>query len=166
MAMADQLTDFNSRVVRISKSGNTSYYDPELGMNIPKRVSKEFINRKKTKQAGGSSIVVSLLLGAVCLMLSYLICLRLDLINHDAPMLVYGIAGILAIVLGGMFRLKSLTDMGAQFVGVGAMMVGMHNLIWAFPEPFAVIYSPEFVDIIQATTTANSIAFMGMTYMF
>jgi hypothetical protein len=166
MAMADQLTDFNSRVVRISKSGNTSYYDPELGMNIPKRVSKEFINRKKTKQAGGSSIVVSLLLGAVCLMLSYLICLRLDLINHDAPMLVYGIAGILAIVLGGMFRLKSMTDMGAQFVGVGAMMVGMHNLIWAFPEPFAVIYSPEFVDIIQATTTANSIAFMSMTYMF
>lgn len=59
-----------------------------------------------------------------------------------------------------------MTDMGAQFVGVGAMMVGMHNLIWAFPEPFAVIYSPEFVDIIQATTTANSIAFMGMTYMF
>jgi hypothetical protein len=51
-------------------------------------------------------------------------------------------------------------------VGVGAMMVGMHNLIWAFPEPFAVIYSPEFVDIIQATTTANSIAFMSMTYMF
>lgn len=164
MAMADQLDEFNLRVTRISNPRNTSYYDPELGMNIPKRVSKEFINRKKAKQAGGSSIVISLLLGAICLMLSYLICLRLDLINHDAPMLVYGTAGILAIMLGGMFRLKSMTDMGAQFVGVGAMMVGMHNLIWAFPEPFAMIYSPEFVDIIQAATTANSIAFMGMTY--
>ena len=164
MAIAEQRDEFNLHVTQISNPRNTSYYDPELGMNIPKRVSKEFINRKKTKQAGGSGIVISLLLGAVFLMLSYLICLRLDLINQDAPMLVYGISGILAIVLGGMFRLKSMADMGAQIVGVGAIVVGMHNLIWAFLEPFAVIYSPEFLDIIQATTTANSIAFMCMTY--
>ena len=56
MAMADQLDEFNLRVARIADPRNKSYYDPELGMNIPKRVSKELINRKKLKKAGGSAL--------------------------------------------------------------------------------------------------------------
>lgn len=166
MAMADQLNEFNLRVTQISKPGNTSYFDPGLGMNIPKRVSKEFINRKKLKETGTPSITLSLLLGAMCLLISYLICARLDLIAYDAPVLVYAIAGILVIMLGGILRLKSMVDMASQFVGIGAMVAGMHNLVWAFPDQFAALYSQQFVDAIQSTANAGSIAFMGMTYAF
>lgn len=165
MAMADQLDEFNLRVARISKSGNTSYYDPELKMNIPKRVSKDFINRNRLKKAGYSMLPISLAIGAFALMLSHLLCCRFGLVSHDAPMMIYGSAGIVALLIGGMVRLKSVPHMGAQFAGVGAMIATMHNLVWMFPEQFALIYSAEFVSMVQATTTAGSLSFMGTTYI-
>ena len=165
MAMADQLTEFNSRVARISKSGNNSYFDPELKMNIPKRVSKEYINRKKLKKAGASTLVVSLVIGAFALMLSHLLCCRFGLFSHDAPEMIYGAAGITALIIGGLLRLKTMPHMGAQIAGMGAMFATMHNLVWMFPEQFALVYSQEFVSMVQATTTAGSVTFMGATYM-
>lgn len=163
MAMADQLDEFNARLARISNPRNTSYYDPDLGMNIPKRVSKEFINRKKLKKAGLSALIASLFLGALALMFSHLLCCRFGLFTHDTPFMTYGVAGVITLVLGGMLRLKTMPHMGAQFAGAGAMIASMHNLVWMFPDQFALIYSPEFVSMVQATTTAGSVTFMGAT---
>lgn len=165
MAMTDQLDEFNSRVARIAKSGNNSYYDPELKMNIPKRVSKEYINRKKLKKVGSSALIISLFLGVFAVMASYLLSGRFGLIDLNAPVLVYGAAGILVLLLGGIMRLSSMSHMGAQFAGLGATVATMHNLVWMFPEQFALIYSPEFVTMVQSTTTAGSLSFMGATYM-
>ena len=39
------LDDFNKRVKRIKSPRNTSYYDPDLGMHIPKHVSHDKIRR-------------------------------------------------------------------------------------------------------------------------
>ena len=164
MAMAAQLDEFNNRLARISDPKNKSYYDPELKMAIPKRVSKELINRKKLKKAGFSALLLSLFVGAFALMLSHLACCRFGLIGHDAPVLIYGAAAIVAILIGGLLRLKTMPHMGAQFAGVGAMIATMHNLVWQFPDQFAVIYSPEFVSMVQATTTAGSVMIMGATY--
>jgi len=165
MAMADQLDEFSARLARISNPRNTSYYDPELGMNIPKRVSKEFINRKKLKKAGLSALIASLFLGALALMFSHLLCCRFGLFTHEAPFLTYGVAGVFALVLGGVLRLKTVPHLGAQIAGAGAMVASMHNLVWMFPEQFALIYSPEFVAMVHATTTAGSVTFLGATYM-
>ena len=122
MAMAAQLDEFNNRLARISDPKNKSYYDPELKMAIPKRVSKELINRKKLKKAGFSALLLSLFVGAFALMLSHLACCRFGLIGHDAPVLIYGAAAIVAILIGGLLRLKTMPHMGAQFAGVGAMI--------------------------------------------
>jgi len=165
MAMTDQLNDFNQRVARISKAGNTSYYDPELQMNIPKRVSKEVINRKKLKTKKNPPLLASLFLGAFALMASYMLSGRFGLIDLNAPVLVYATAGVIALLLGGLLRLKTVPHMGAQVAGVGVTITTMHNLVWMFPEQFAVIYSPEFVAMVEATTTAGSLTFMGASYV-
>jgi len=165
MAMTDQLSEFNLRLSRIADPRNKSYYDPELKMNIPKRVSKEYINRKKAKakQTGVSALLISVVLGAVSLMLSYLISGRFHLLSLDSPVAIYVVAAILAVLIGGMMRLKTMPHMGAQFAGVAVMIAGMHNLVWMFPDQFAAIYSPEFVSVVQATTQAGSLTFMGAT---
>ena len=165
MAMAQQLGEFNLRVARIADPRNKSYYDPELKMTIPMRVSKDVINCKKLKKAGFSALFPSLFLGAAALMFSHLLCCRFSLFTHEAPFLTYGVAGVFALVLGGLLRLKTMPHLGAQFAGAGAMVASMHNLVWMFPEQFALIYSPEFVAMVQATTTAGSVTFLGATYM-
>lgn len=163
MAMADQLDEFNSRLTRIADPRNTSYYDPEMAMNIPKRVSKEYINRKKLKKAGSSALLVSLLVGALALMVSQLVNSRLGILDQDATFLIFGAAGLVALLMGGILRLKTMPHVGAQFAGVALMVATMHNLVWMFPDQFAAIYSPEFVSMVQATTTAGSVTFMGAT---
>lgn len=163
MAMADQLNDFNSRVARIAKPDNISYYDPEMQLHVPKRVSKKFINRKKMTSASKSPLLISLFLGAFALMASFLLSGRFKVIDLDAPVLIYAVAGILALLLGGILRLKTMPHMGAQFAGMGAAIATMHNLVWMFPEQFAVIYSQEFVAMVQATTEPHSLIFGAMT---
>ena len=57
MATPGQIDEFNLRVKRIKDPRNVSYYDAEMKMNVPKRVSKDYINRKKIKKVGLLALV-------------------------------------------------------------------------------------------------------------
>mgnify|MGYP000191603929 CR=1 FL=1 len=41
------INDFNDRVSRISNPRNKSYYDPDLGMHVPKRVPRDKIKKRE-----------------------------------------------------------------------------------------------------------------------
>ena len=164
MAMADQLDEFNARVSKINDPRNTSYFDPEMEMHVPKRLSKQLIIKAKAKRIGFVALVCSVGVGAVALLVTQLMSTRFGVFGADAPMMIYASAAILALLIGGFFKMKTVPHMGAQFAGVGVMVAGMHNLVWMFPQAFETLYSVEYVAAIQATTMAGSLMVFGTTY--
>ena len=79
-------------------------------------------------------------------------------------MVIYASAAILALLIGGFLKMKTVPHMGAQFAGIWMMVAGMHNLVWLFPQAFETLYSAEYVAAIQATTMAGSLLVFGTTY--
>jgi len=163
---------FQDRIRNIKNPKNSFYLDPETGTFIPKRVSKHQIKQacvKEIKKPGIAGITGSLILGALCLMAArYLRWTELGLSDGSSEadvllMIDAGIAGIAVFVLGGLLRHKTARHMAAQAVGIGIMLVTMHNLIWAFPDEFAGIYSRDYVNQVQAITEPQSLYLRGET---
>lgn len=168
---SDQLDDFNARVKRISDPRNTSYRDPETGLQIPKRISKaEILRANLARKPHLMGMVLAALVGAICLMTArYLRWHYLDMSDLggevDANLVTdLIIAAGVAIVLGSILRQKTWRHMTAQMAGIGIMVVAMHNLVWMYPEPFAQVYSQAWVDMVQQTTTPQSLALRGAVY--
>ena len=163
--MTDQIDAFQARVRKISDPRNVSYYDPDLAMHIPKRLSKQVIAKAQVKRTGIAALVVSLVLGAVAFVISQLLTARFGMVYTDAPIVAYGSAAIFALLIGGMVNMKTMSHMSAQLIGIWLMFASMHNLVWLFPESFKTLYSPDFVAAIQASTMAGSLTFLGTTYI-
>ena len=163
MALTEQLEEFNARVRKINDPKNISYYDPDMQMHVPKRVSKQQIIKAKAKRIGFVALIRSVGVGAVAFLFTQLMSTRFGLIGPDAPMIVYASAAILALIIGGFLKMKTVPHMGAQFAGIGGMIAGVHNLVWLFPDAFRTVYSKEYVAAVQATTNAGSLFIFGTT---
>ena len=164
MAMADQLDEFNARVRKINDPRNTSYYDRDMEMHVPKRLSKQLIIKAQVKRVGLVALICSAGVGAVALLVTQLMSTRFGVFGPEAPMVIYASAAILALLIGGFLKMKTVPHMGAQFAGIWVMVAGMHNLVWLFPQAFETLYSAEYVAAIQATTMAGSLLVFGTTY--
>lgn len=165
VAMANRkqtIDDFNARVSRISNPRNKSYYDPDLGMHVPKRVPRDKIKKASVKEEPTflAIFIVSAVVGAFGFMLgqvarvrfipeadSAVVALTLDLV------LGLWVIAILTVLLGK----RSIFDRLSQVAGVYAMIIAGHNLIWRWPEQMAMIYSPEYVNQVMASTTELSL---------
>lgn len=163
MAMAAQSDGFQARINRLNDPRNVSYFDPELKMNIPKRVSNEFINRKRVKRLGFARVGVSVVIGCLAYIAVQVMLGRSGLVP-PSELTLFGIAAILAVVLGMLMRQKTVFLVGAQVAGIALMMTSAHNAVWMFPGAVSQVTSTAYVTQVQATTTPNSIMLLGETY--
>jgi hypothetical protein len=170
MMNSDQIDSFNARVQRIQNPRNTFYVDPETGMKVPKRVSKKLIKRSSKMaqcKPGMMSLMMGVILGGLCLMVARFASQEIigSPVADDLTLgLELAAASIIAFIVGGFVSQKSFRHMVAQVAGAAFMAVAMHNLIWMFPDEFAMVYSQSYVDQIRAVTTPNSLYLRGETY--
>jgi hypothetical protein len=158
-----QLDGFQDRIKRINDPKNVSYHDPDLKMNIPKRVSRVFINRDRKAVVGVVGLLVSGAIGALAYVAVQVMSGRFGLLP-SSELVMFGAAAFLAIVLGGLLRQKTMTHMSAQVLGVGLMVVSAHNAVWMFPNAVSQITSSAYVTQVRAKTTPNSLILLGATY--
>ncbi|MEL6839999.1 MAG: hypothetical protein AAFP85_11955 [Pseudomonadota bacterium] len=172
MAVTKQdINDFNRRVKNISNPRNKSYYDPDLQMHIPKRVSRDKI--KKPKVANDENIIgpfiVSVVIGAFCLGVAQIFRVRyFGLIETSTVTMVVDLAATfwVLLVLTALIKRNSWGARFSQAVGVLAMLAAGHNLFWRFPEQMAVIYTPEYAQYVEATKQAPSVVIGADIYAF
>lgn len=170
--MSDQLANFQQRVKRIEKPKKIYYTDPETGINIPRRLSKHAIKTggKSAGRGGLFAILMSLALGTICLMAArYVRFHYIDLAEIEASAMALttidlAIATFLAMFASAMVRLSAFRCFVAQMAGIATMLVAMHNLIWIYPDQFAQVFSQDYVDMIRATTTPQSLYVNGETF--
>ena len=161
------LDDFNKRVKRIKSPRNTSYYDPDLGMNIPKRVSHETIRKNaKAKKTSFKAWFYSLLIGAGALMVAQALRFRYLGLSEPSNVTLFTdllVTLFIVLTLSAMFRYRKKGYRFAQVLGAGAVLVAGHNLMWYYPDQLAVIYTADYVQIVRDTTTPRTLVFRDMT---
>lgn len=169
--MQEQLSIFNERIKRIEDPRNIYYVDPESGLNIPKRVSKAAVLGKgKHAKPGVMGLFVALIIGLICLAGARYARFNLASVAEDAGSahivmaMDFGIAAIIAFLIGGLINQKSMRHMVAQTAGIAVMAVAMHNLVWMYPAEFAQVYSQAYVDEVRGATQPNTIYIGGETF--
>ncbi|WP_333712233.1 hypothetical protein [Yoonia sp.] len=156
------INDFKSRVGRINNPRNKSYYDPDLGMHVPKRVPRDKIKKAKAHKEPTflALFIVSAVLGAFGYFVGQVIRVRY-FPEAEAALTVLALDLVLALwmvaVITALLGKRSLFDRFSQVAGIYAMMVAGHNLIWRWPEPMAAIYTQDYVDSVLASTTELSL---------
>ncbi len=165
------MANFNARIGRIKDPRNTSYVDPETGIRIPRRLSIGQIKAHNFGHKPGAIVLLfSAILGAVALIAARYIrfvLAEIPEIGTEAQTLLLmdcGIAGVLAFVVGGMIRHKSLRHMMAQTAGIAIMLVAMHNLVWMFPTEVAQVFPQDYIEQVRAVTEPQSLYVVGETY--
>ena len=168
MAVAKQdINDFNRRLKNIKNPRNKSYYDPELGMEIPKRVGHKKKVRMRDEPTVLSIFIVSMLFGAVALMCGQVLRIRyfgLTESSSVATFLELFVAFWAVMLIAAMTNKRTVTERIAQLTGVAVMMVAGHNLIWRWPEQMAYIYTEAHVEQVLEATTQHSIVYRGSVY--
>lgn len=88
-------------------------------------------------------------------------------LEGQADWIANGVMGLaVGLVLTQMFRLRSKEHQAAQSVGVLAGICTFHNLVHWFPQAFEVMFSAEWVLLLQMATEPNSILFRGTFFVF
>lgn len=168
--MSDQLSYFKQRIERIEDPNNISYADPETGMNIPRRLSKAQIKGHNLgKKPGILVMLLSCVLGAMTLIAARYVRFVLAEIPdigteaHTLLIMDFGLAALMAFLIGALIKHKTLRHMMAQAAGIAIMLVAMHNLVWMYPTEFAQVFPQAYVDQVIALTSPHSIYVVGET---
>ncbi|MGJ8624069.1 MAG: hypothetical protein ACSHW1_15015 [Yoonia sp.] len=166
-AQKQDINDFQRRIKSINNPRNTSYYDSDLGMHVPKRVKRPAKVANREDETFFGPMFTSMIFGAVALMFGQVVRIRyfgVPEATQSAVFLDLFLALWAVIILSTLTKKRSIGERVSQFAGIALMMVGGHNLIWRWPEQMGYIYSPEHVDLILATTEAFSIVYGGTVY--
>lgn len=166
--MTQQLSQFQARLGRINDPSNTYWSDPESGINVPRRLNKATIlkNNLPVKQSM-MSLLMSVVLGVICLMAARYVRFNFAEIPESGTgamvltVMDCGIAMFLALLIGGIAKLKAFRHVVGQMAGIALMLVAMHNLVWIYPTEFAQVYSQAYVDQVMGLTEPLSIYFNG-----
>ena len=165
MHSPEQMEAFNARIKRIQSPRFTHYVDPDNGMKIPRRVSRDQIGRKPAPAT--TLVTMAAILGAICLMVARY--LRMEVINvepyfPDGLLTELALASMMAVVIGGLVKMRSLRTFAAQVVGAVVCAVTMHNAVWLAPDQFAAVFSQDYVDQLMALTEPMSVYLNGTSY--
>lgn len=166
-ATKQDISDFNKRIKQISNPRNTSYYDPDLEMHVPKRVKRpqKVVNREDETFFGPA--FVSMIFGALGLMVGQAVRIRYFGVSEPAGVVMaieFFVAFWAILLLTALTNKRSIGERLAQIAGVGLMMTAGHNLILRWPDQMAYIYTTEHVQQIEATTSMPSIIYRGTVY--
>lgn len=166
-ATKQDINDFNARVKRIKNPRNQSYYDPDLGMHIPKRLSRDTIKKNKEEDSFLGAFIVSAIIGAVGLMCAQIVRIRYFELSEPSQVVLYleMILAVWAVVmLSALMDRRKASARMAQIAGVAVMMVAGHNLIWRWPDQMAMIYTAAHVEQVMDVTTQHSVVYRGTVY--
>ncbi len=167
MARKYDINDFNARVKRINNPRNNAYYDPELKMHVPKHTSqKEIRQTVKRSKINISKILVSLIIGGVAMMAGQALRIRYLGMTEvtDASIFTDILLSLLVMLtLAALMHHRKMVLRVAQVAGAGLMFVAGHNLMWAYPDKLAIVYSPEYVETVRAQTVPMSLVFRDVT---
>lgn len=72
-----------------------------------------------------------------------------------------GIAGAVAFAISLMLRSSEKEKVTTSMIGVFLAISTMHNLVWMYPNAFALVYGAEWVDSLLFRSFPNSIFFRG-----
>lgn len=163
-------TDFNARIKRIKNPRNNSYYDPDLQMHIPKRVTRDKIQKPPSQSSEAlTAILVSMVIGGVAMFGAQVLRVRyLGLSGGNTAVtftdLLFGLWFVL--MLSALMKRRQFLGRVGQVAGLCVMLVTGHNLVWKWPDLMGKIYTPEYVAEIQATTQVQSIVIQGNVFAF
>ena len=170
MGVAKQdINDFNKRVKRIKNPRNKTYYDPELGIEIPKRLARKPIKKLRDEPTVLSIFVVSMVFGAFAFLCAEVLRIRyFELSGSSTVITVLEVVIALWVVLmiAAVTDKRTFIERTAQLTGVIAMMAAGHNLVWRWPDQMAYIYTPAHVEYVLDTTEELSIVYRGSVYGF
>ena len=164
--MKQDINDFNRRVKNISNPRNKSYYDPDLGMHIPKRVTREKIAKPQEESFLGK-FIVSMIIGALALLFAQVVRIRYFGLLEQSDVVFYlelFISFWAMVLLSAILDRRKATERLAQVAGIAVMLTAGHNLIWRWPEPMAMIYTAEYVDQVMEVTTQHSVVYRGTVF--
>lgn len=162
MHSAEQLDTFNARIKRIKNPKKDYVVDPETGIKIPRRVTRDQIGKKPLPPI--ALLAMAGILGALCLLVARY--LRMEVINvapyfPDGLVTEMALACMAAVVIGGFMRMRSFWTFGAQVLGALICAVTMHNAVWLAPDTFAMVFSQGYVDQILSITDPMSLHVNG-----
>ena len=168
MGMVKQdINDFHARVKRIKNPRNKSYYDADLGMHIPKRVTRDKIKANKDEESYLGKFIVSMIIGALALMFAQILRIRYFGLLEQSDVAFYlelFLAFWAMVLLSAMLNRRKLSERFAQIAGLALMLTAGHNLIWRWPEQMAMIYSDVYVEQVMQATTQNSVVYRGTVF--
>ena len=153
---------FNARIARIQDPKFKHVIDPESGMKIPRRITRDQVGKKP--KASVKAMSMAFILGMISLVAARYIQLEMMAIQPyypDAMVAELLIAAMIAFCVGSTFKLRSLRTVIAQWAGAAVCAVTMHNAVWIAPDQFAMILSQGYVDHILTLTDPMSLYVNG-----
>ncbi len=158
--------EFNARIKRIKSPRNTSYYDPDLQMHVPKHTSQEAIRKNaKARKFSVGKMLISLLIGVVAVMIGQAIRLRyLGMTEPENAVLATDLllTAFFILMISALMRYRKVSLRLFQVLGAAAMIVAGHNLMWFYPDELAIIYTPDYVAEMRARTEPMSLIFRDL----
>lgn len=177
ISTATQKSEFLARLARIESGTASSKSTLFVGLNETILVNKK-ANAKLLKKAaavpqkrlGPLEVLLCVLLGVFSLVLGLYIRFSITgsgnpLGSPDIEMAINGGLGLTITLFSGyLLRMPLLKMVPVGAVGVMAGVMAFHNLVHIYPEKFAEMFSPIWVDQVIKTTDANSIIWRGVSF--
>lgn len=177
VSTAAQKNEFLARLARIESGVGSSKSTLFVGLNetiLVDNKAKAKVLKKAIavpqKRLGLLEAVLCIVLGSVSLIFGLYI--RFTLTGSadpwgspDVEMAINGSLGMaIALFLGYFLRMPLLKMAPICAVGVMAGVVAYHNLVHFYPEKFAAMFSPAWVEQIVTATVANSVIWRGASF--
>ena len=170
--------EFDARIARIASGAGSSKSTIYVGLDEVYQITY----RKRGRQSGRASTAGSTLMpvflviamGFGALAFGFATWIRFQMMGQGAgvpdPFTEMGIqagaalAVAFAIARAVPFRARMLKTVMA--ISAVATMFVYHNAVHIFPDAFAQVFSPSWVDLVQATTEPQSVVWQGQSFTF
>lgn len=163
MHSTQHIDTFNARIKRIQDPRFTYVVDPESGIKIPRRLTRDQIGRRPAPPT--ALLTMAAILGGICLLIVRFVRMEVASAPYVPDMMIeVAMAGMAAVVIGGLFRMQSFHTVAAQIAGALICAVSMHNAVWIAPDPFAQVFTQSYVDGIKAMTDPMTLYINGVSY--
>lgn len=172
-----QKNEFLARLARIESGAGSSKSTLFVGLDetilVDNKANAKILKKAVTvpqKRLGPFETVLCTALGLTSLV--FALYLRFSITGSadpwgspDVEMAINGgLALTIALFLGYFLRMPLLKMAPICAVGVMAGVVAFHNLVHFYPEKFAEMFSPVWVEQVVTATAANSIIWRGVSF--
>lgn len=177
VSTAAQKSEFHARLARIESGAASSKTTLYVGMDetilVNNKANARLLKKATAvpqKRLGLMELLLCIVLGVFSLVLGLYIRFSITgsadpLGSPDMEMMINGGLGLAITLFSGYFlRMPLLKMFPVGAVGVMAGVMAFHNLVHIYPEKFAEMFSPIWVEHVITATDANSIIWRGVSF--